>query len=71
MAVKINILKPDHHYILEAINHLDGANQALDSVFSLLGDEMDKRSQAYKLVTEAGDLLRTLELQLEKRISAK
>jgi hypothetical protein len=68
MSIKINILKPDHHYIVEAIDHLDGATRDLNSVFSLDEDEMVKRSKAHELIAKATNILQTLELHLENRM---
>ena len=68
MVSKVNILKPDHHYILEAIAHLDAANQVLGKLFSLQKEEISERDRAQALTNQAGTILRALELQIERRI---
>ncbi len=69
MSVKINLLKPDHRYIFEAIDHIDAANRALGQLFSLQGEEVVIKSQAMEILAEAGEKLRTLEYRLEKRMA--
>jgi hypothetical protein len=63
-----NILKPDHQYILQSIKSVEVADQLLDSVFALEGEEKKQLIKVKNMLNEAGEILSGLEFQIESRM---